>query len=438
MSGRVRRLNPLRVGLGRNSAWSVAATALVTAGLFAETVILARSLSPAALGVFFLIVAYPEAVQGLLDFRVRDAMTRYFGAYVARDQPSHAMAVLKLLWVCDLGTAAVSFAVVAATAIPAASILVGDDRWATVIIVYGAGMFAGSLDSASGTVMRVLNRFALSFAAGAIGTTLRLGLVGGVALAGGGIEELVWARVSADVLTTLAQGAMTLLALRPVARGHWRARISLLRGNYREIARFMLATNATGLFRTASTKLDVLLIGVLSAPVTVAIYRIAIQFGRAPMLFADSLLTAVYPRFTSSVTLGRRDDIRRLARTLTIVLTAIVVPVSVGAALVGGTVMVAVAGDAFRGAGTPFAICLLGLAGYTVFFWVTPLLMASGHASDVLRSVAVATLVQLSALVALVPSLGATGAALAFAAAGLTGLVVQVYFVRLRGLLTPT
>ncbi|MCA1706190.1 MAG: hypothetical protein LC808_24160, partial [Actinobacteria bacterium] len=82
-------------GLLKNSGWALAATAVTTAAGLLETVVLAHFLSPHGLGVFILLIAYPEAVQQLLDFRVRDGMTRYLAGFLAQGRRREAVAVVK-------------------------------------------------------------------------------------------------------------------------------------------------------------------------------------------------------------------------------------------------------------------------------------------------------------------------------------------------------
>jgi O-antigen/teichoic acid export membrane protein len=108
-------------------------------------------------------------------------------------------------------------------------------------------------------------------------------------------------------------------------------------------------------------------------------------------------------------------QIRDTARTSSILLAAVMLPVLIVGGLFGEELIAAIAGDSFRAAGTPMFLCLLGISPYVVFFWVPPLLLTTGHSGVLLRTVIAGTIVQLIALVALVPSLDASGAALGFA-----------------------
>jgi O-antigen/teichoic acid export membrane protein len=197
----------------------------------------------------------------------------------------------------------------------------------------------------------------------------------------------------------------------------------------------LVNTNLAGVLRLASTKLDTILVGLLASPATVAIYRIAIQFGRAPVLVADSLYTAVYPTFARSLAKDRVDQVRHIAYRVTIIMAAVSVPIGIGLALASSPLMSLLAGDAFRSAAPAFAICLGGVLPYVVFFWTQPLMLATGHAGAVLRIMALATVTQVGTLLLLVPGFGAKGAAAALALMYIIAVVLQLDFIRRRQLL---
>jgi O-antigen/teichoic acid export membrane protein len=421
--------------VARNSAWSLAGAGVSALAVFAETVLLAHYLGPAAFGTFVLVVAYPEAVQQLLDFRVRDAMTRYLADFIVRGRNREAVAVVKLLWLIDVTVAAFSLVIVLFTAGLAAGLLIDDSSLGRLMRIYAIGQFFGSLDTASGPVLRVLDRFKLSFIAGSGSAILRLGLVAAVIIGGGSLEQVVWARVIAEFARTLLQGGISLYALLPTVWEERRAPISVLRGSFREIGGFLANTNIASTLTLASSKLDKIILGVLASPSTVGLYKVATQFGTAPQLVNDALETAVYPAFTRAFARDRKAEIRHVARQATFAITALLVPLGAAMAFKSGFLMDLLAGKAFHAAGTPFAICLAGVIPFVVFFWLRSLLLTTGHAGALVRMASVGTLLQFAVLFMLVPVVGVTGAAIAFAGRYILVLLLQLQFVSKRKLL---
>jgi O-antigen/teichoic acid export membrane protein len=185
----------------------------------------------------------------------------------------------------------------------------------------------------------------------------------------------------------------------------------------------------------ASQKLDTLLVGALASPAIVSFYKLGLQFGKAPALLTDALHVALFPTFARDFARGRLREIRDTARAASVLMAAIMVPVLLAGGLFGDELIAALAGEAFRDAGTPMFLCLIGITPFVVFFWVPPLLLTTGHSGVLLRTVIAGTVLQLVALVALVPGLDASGAALAFALGNFLGVGLGVGFVLREGLL---
>lgn len=422
-------------GVIKNSGWALGTTAVSTFAVFVETVILAHYLTPSGLGVLLLLIAYPEAVQQLLDFRARDGMTKYLGAFLARDEKESAVAVIKLLWMLDVTISAVALAIVVATAGLVAPLLVDDHASSSLMIIYSVGLFFGSLDTASGAVLRVLDRFGLSFTVGASSSLLRLGAVSVVVAAGGGLEALIWVRAGAELATTLIQGGAGLGALRGVLWEQRGAPISVLRDRYSEIGRFLVNTNLFGVVRLAASKVDTILIGLFASTSAVGLYKIASQLARLPLLAGDALYTVLYPRFAAEYANDQVREVRSVCLRATATVAALVVPLGIVAGLERDQLMSAVGGDAFQPGSTAFAFCLAGVIPYVIVFWAPAVLLAAGHAGALVRLTAIGAGLQVAALVVLVPALEETGAALALALMYLITTGLQLEFIRRRGLL---
>jgi O-antigen/teichoic acid export membrane protein len=419
----------------RNSAWALASSGVIAFAIFAETIILARYLEPSELGVLLLVIAYPEAIQQLLDFRVKDATTKYLSEFLAHNRPAHAVALVKFLWIIDVAVGVVALLIVLATAGIASSLFVDNPDATRLMSIYAFGMFFACLDSAAGSVLRVMDRFGLAFAAGTSGIAGRLALVGLVVVLGGGLEAIVWARVGGEVLLALLQGAATVAVLRPLLRHRRSAPVSLLGERRREIRTFLFHTNLTGAARMASAKLDTLLVGALATPAIVSFYKLGLQFGRVPALATDALHVALFPSMARDYARGRMRQIRDTVRNTSILVAACMLPVLIVGGLFGESIIAALVGDSFRDAATPMFLCLLGITPLVVFYWLPPLMLTTGHTGALLRTVIAGTIVQLAALVVLVPGLDASGAAIGFALGSFVTVALGIGFVLRRGLL---
>lgn len=417
--------------LATNSIWSIAATGVRALAVLAETVLLTRFLTPTQLGVFLLVLAFPEAVQQVLDFRVTDATIRYLGEFVERAQPRYAVALLKLLWLVDVAVGAIAFGLVAGTAwLVAPHLLQGNASW-SLIVIYAFGVFIGTLDTASGAVMRVLDQFGLAFLVGGLADVVRVLGVAAALSAGAGLTGLVWTRVAVIALTTVLLAAGALWASRSFIKGELAAPVSLLRPRLREITHFLVGTNLIGVIRALSTKLDVILIGFLLTPAAVAVYKVALQFARLPLLLSDALYIAVYPQFAREVAgANRLDDAKALGAQLSRWLLLAAIPATAVGIAFSEPLIELVAGEDFGAAAAPFRVILLGIMPWLVVFWTPALILSMGRARTLMMFGLVSVVAQFAVLVAAVPFWGASGAAAGVASAYLVAFALHVWYVR--------
>jgi O-antigen/teichoic acid export membrane protein len=397
-----------------NSAWTISGTAIATACLFAEMAILARYLGPQALGVLLLIFAFPEAVQQLLDFRVRETMTVFLSRFMARKQWREAVALLKMLWLVDVGVALVALLIVLATAGLVAEPLGAGDH-VGLIRLYAVGVAITALDSASGSVLRVMDRFRLAFVVAAVSNILRLSLIAAIAAGDGTLGDLVLGRISADLITTLAFAVTSVVVLaRPL--GPYRdTRARDIKPHFPEVRAMMLASNGIGILKMVGSRLDLIVIGVLATPAVVALYRTGSQFARLPMAFGDALNSVIFPALSRELAVGRTDRARQMVRSSTLALAAGLLPVLILGVLANGWIAELALGKEFRDAGPVFAIGLLATIPSVVVYWSYPLVLSLGRIRSAMVAVAASVVGQFVLIFALVPGLDEIGAAIAMA-----------------------
>lgn len=432
---RQRFADPALRQVAGNSTWSIGLQVIVSGAQFMETILLARYLSRDEFGVFVLVVAYPEAVLSLLDCRVRDCMTKYLGEFLVRDRKKQASALVKLLWLLDVGVGVLALTIVAVTAHIAAELIVGSDDLADAIRLFGVVLFVASLDSASGTVMRVMDRYGLVFFGGAAYAASRLTLVIFVLMSGGGLMALIWARLAAELIMTLILGGITFKLLSDLLGRDLRAPISSLGNRLSEIRSFLLNTNLSGSLYGISGKVDILLVGLLANPATVATYKIAAQFGRIFLLLTDPLFVVIYPAYAKWHSGGKDRTIREVSRRATVLLSGLLLPIGTVFAWQSAWLIQTIVGEEFVSAATPLVLLLIGAIPMAIFFWARATVLSVGDAAVSFRFLLTATLVQLTVLVILVPRAGAGGAALALAAAYLTTVGLHLQYLWRRNLL---
>lgn len=421
--------------VARNSSWSIATTAVVAGAFFAETVLLARHFGRTTFGVYLLVIAYPEAVQMFLGFRTREAMTRYLGGFLATNKQPEAVAVVKLLWIVDLCVVTCAFVIVFLTAPLLAPHLTDDPTSTTLMRVFGIAMVLGGLVATGGSVLRVFDRFRLSFLTGSSAMLVRLLIVVSLVASGSGLEGIIWGRVLAELGGALLVGSTAFVLLKGALWSQRAASFRVLTGQYREILHFLFHMNLQGSLRAAASKLDVLAIGALTGPGTASLYKVGVQFGSSLLLFADPLFAAIYPMFARLGALGDRLQIRAIGRRLSVVLTAVALPTALLLAIESRGILAFLVGDAFVGARVPMVLVLVGVVPSVVFFWGRAAMLAVGDAQTATTITAVAVLVQFAVLLVLALPYGARGAAGAFAIMHLATVGMTLRVLRQRELI---
>ncbi|MEP7355760.1 MAG: oligosaccharide flippase family protein [Anaerolineales bacterium] len=424
-----RFLSPDLQKLARASSWTILASATTASLFLLEVMLLARYLPPELLGAYFLIISFPELVQLILDVRVRELMTRYVALFLARGEPGRTVAVIKLLWLADVTIALLALIVMVGLSRPAAVALFGRPDYAPLMMVYSLGLFFDSLDSASGALLRVLDRFDLAFWGGLASSLGRLGLIVGVVVARGPLGWLIAARAAALVLDTLLLGALSLREGWKLLGPHYRAPLRDLAEFRGEIFRFAFHINISSTARALATKLDVVVVGLLLTPAAVAVYKLATQFAKTPTVFTDALSTALYPQFARLA--GQRDPARigALVRRLTVLMAALIVPAGLALVWLREPLVRAFAGAGYSGYATLFVLAAGSTLLAAVGLWVRPYLLSSGLGRVLTLSHVGSLGVGMLVLVALTRPYGVVGAVIGYAV--MSGLIVPLGLLQL-------
>ncbi|GAB4581718.1 MAG: hypothetical protein Fur0022_44680 [Anaerolineales bacterium] len=416
-------------GLLKDSTWAFAGMVATSGLYFVEVMLLARYFSQELLGVYFLIISFPELVQQVLDVRVKEIMVRYLALFVGQGEKRKAVALIKFLWLLDVGVALLAMVLVMLLSGVVSSALFLDSGYASLMILYAVGMLFEALDSASGPILRVFGRFDLAFLASLLIALVRIGVI---ALAMGwdtGLSGLIFARVLVFVFSTLFLGYLSLKIAWRELGDHFHTPLNELRSMYRELVGFAFQVNISSTLKTLVSKLDVMIVGLILGEASVAVYKITTQLAKTLLLFSDPLSMAVYPRFSLLFSQNQPKLMNALIKRLTFIMVMGVVPLLVGVFLFRHTLLVAFAGEAYQENTLPFVFATWGIAFALVFFWVRPYGLSLGLAGLLTKSMLISASVSLLGLVFLTWLYGETGAAIGFGLFYALTIMVQLFFI---------
>ncbi len=166
-----------------------------------------------------------------------------------------------------------------------------------------------------------------------------------------------------------------------------------------------------------------------------AAFSVAASLAFGLLVLPNAITTALLPRLAAE---GDLNGIVSLARRALAWTLATALPLSAAAALIGPLALPLLLGSEYAGAGLPFALLCVGIPVIAASGLIGTALLALGRLRDLVLQVACSLLVNIAALVVLVPSLGAVGASLATVSCEAAGLLLLLRAARraLPGLIT--
>jgi len=156
------------------------------------------------------------------------------------------------------------------------------------------------------------------------------------------------------------------------------------------------------------------MIGALSTTQEVAIYKIGMAAATLVGKLADPALVSILPRLSRLWAAGKIPEVRRLVQQSTMLAAPILAIATLGVVLLRGPIVRLLGGGGASAANQVVVYASLAMAVAALVYWATPLLWAAGKASVVSRAFVAGAVIQMALLPALVPAIGARGAAIAF------------------------
>ena len=417
----------------RDSGTLTAAGLATAVIVVVQGILVARWLGPAGYGVVALVSVYPAIAVALLSPDSPHATIRYLADRDAAGDPLGALCVCKVAHTVDAAISLLAFLAVAATAPWAARHVVHMDAAAGLLVLTAAAFVVASPLEAAAAVLMHTRRFRLLATEQVGAAAVRSALVIAAVAAGGGAAGAV----RAAALATVVHGVvLASLAAREAKRewGAWwpGARTTTLGPLRGELLRFMIWTDLGGALGTATKQLDVVLLGWVSGPAEVGLYRLARSIASLPGYVVGPLQTAAYPRLARQWAESGRARLREVLRPHAVLGVALA-----GAGLAGvGALPVVVrllVGAQYAPAVGTAQVLLVGSLVWVGLYWLRPAFMAVG---EVRAWVTISAVVVAGSSAAFVPAAvawGAMGLALVQLAAAITGHAAALR--RLRPLL---
>lgn len=395
-----------------------AAAKLVTAGLsFALTLVLARVLPTEAFGHVALVLAWLAVGTAVAGLSMPWVIVRHVPEYLAEGAHAHARGVVRFAQSRSLAAAVVvALAVVVADRAGLAAV---PPALATPLAI-GAAMLVPSVLLGNGVALLQARKRVL--AAEVISNVVRVALTIAALLAAAAWwpGPMSAARALEVCLGALLASAVLCAAYQRATRpAGWAAVAVAEPARWWKTARAFFAVFVVA---AVGERVDILVLGLTGTPSDVAVYAVATRFAQVLAMVTGATSAVLAPHFVERLADLRRGDagalrglVRGAARTCALLVAACAL-----AFVVAGPWLLALFGDAYRASYAPLAILAAGHVAASLFGPANAVAALAERPGIPIGSIAAGALASAALNVALVPGLGASGAAAGCAA----GLVV--------------
>ena len=412
------RSDPVLDRLLRNSFSLLVSGGAVNALNFLQVVVLTRLLLPEGYGRFTLVTSFVTIVNQFFDVRVRETTVKFGSEYRAVNQIDHLLAVAKLSYLIDLSTGGLAFLLVWFSAPWASGVFLKTAELAPIVQLYAFTLLISTMDHTNAAIMQVLGRFQWLSIYSTLMALLELLAVAIPAFLGMGLTGVFIGLVIKDAVSAFVNISYTSWALKRdfSSAGIFRAPLSLLRGRFTEIARFVFHTNIIAYIKMLNTKADVLILGFFRSAAEVGVYKFARQLGTLVASLADPISNTLLPELSQLQARQQYREAQRLIRRITFITGVALAMVALGIALFSGPITLLLAGPDYLEATRLIRIGVWGAALGGVLIWGWPAALSLQRPDWGTKTGILAVSIQIGLLLALTQIYGALGAMAAFLA----------------------
>lgn len=165
--------------------------------------------------------------------------------------------------------------------------------------------------------------------------------------------------------------------------------------------------------QTINLHLGVLMMGPLASVEEVGVYRIVMQGGTLLAFGGHAIALAVAPTLARLHALGETRRLQKVAALCSAAVTVLTVPIAIVFVLWGDRVLGLAFGPEFARGHVALAIIAVGRVAHAAFGSVSTLLTMTGHEREASRGLAISVVANAALNLALIPSYGLAGAAVA-------------------------
>ncbi len=398
--------DPLLQRVIGNSARLFRGNVLAAALGFLQGILAVRLIGVPAWGLIATILAFAANVNRLLSFRMSEAVVKYLGQALEREERAEAAALVKAAMLIETLTSLVAFLVLAMLTPWAARALAKQAGTAPLFLFYGLILLTNAVTETSTGILQSTRRFELLARLNVAGAMVTLTTIALAFLLRGGVSAVLLAYVLGKTINGVGLAWLATRQLSGLLGPGWlRAPLGALRRK-RAFGAFLLSTNLNGTVNLVTRDNMPLYLAALLSVAEVGYFKIALSLINLILLPLEPFLWPTYAEITRTIAQEDWAATRRLLKRVSGMTAALVFLIGGGLAVFGRQLILFLY-DA--GAEPAYPLLLLLLFGYgfaSIFQWNRPLFLALGKPAYPLVIALLFGLLELILLFTLVPRYG--------------------------------
>ena len=396
-----------------NAGYLFSATGLSAALSMIQSILAARLLGPASFGILGSITQFTSVVNRFASFRMNELVVRHVGHYHEEGDHQRAAAVFKLASILEIGGSLVALALIWWLAPLGARFFAQDSDLAYWFQLYGLIVLANVIFETSNGLLQIFDRFR-DMAVITVGQSLiTLTLIVIAFFAQAGLTAVLLAYMTGKILYSLSISVAALFQARRFwGADWWRAPLSLLKSERRDLFTFAFSTNLSSMVSLVAKDSEVLWISAFLGPRQAGYYKTALAITNILQLPISPLPRATFPELAREIARRNWENVKYVLRQGSRLAALYSLPVTLVLIVFGKPIITLTYGEEFLPTYPALVILLLGFTFVNIFYWNRVALISLGRAVYPTLVNFAGMLLKVGAIFLLAPSTGWIFAAL--------------------------
>jgi O-antigen/teichoic acid export membrane protein len=346
---------------------------------FLKSVVVARGLGVEFYGLYVLITNFVLTVQDFFDLNISAGVVRYGAIYRNDNRIDKLISLIKLSLLSVMVTSLLSIGIITLI------VFLFYDRFIThpglelFIILYAIADLTTFIDPLGKGLLRLYYRFKLNSIIQSLSSLAELIIISvTIFVFNGDLKAFIISLIIARILTAAAYLGGMYWELSAELMPHVRARMSLIKDQYRELLGFVIGNAMTRTLVTLGNRGDALLLGTLAGPTSLAFYNLAKRTANMLMTIADPFAQGIFPQLANLMAQKRFAEVKIMLLKLS---RSAAVPLLLSIPLlfiINEWFFRTIYGQDYVQASDSFMILYVASILVTVFFWNHSFMLAAG------------------------------------------------------------